>query len=390
MAEKRDYYEVLGVDRSATDAEIKKAYRQLAKKYHPDMNPGDKEAEEKFKEAAEAYGVLSDPEKRAAYDKYGHAAFDQTGGTGYENMNAEDIFSAFSDIFGQGGTGSIFNDFFGGDYGFSGTRSNASGARRGRDLMSTLTLTFREAALGCKKTIDLWTYDTCPVCGGSGAKPGTSASTCPTCQGTGRQRVARQTMFGQMVQERTCPTCGGTGKVIHDKCSNCGGSGRVKVRKSYEIDIPAGIDDGQAIPLRGKGEAGSNGGSNGDLYVTIRVHPDPVFSRDGADLYTVLPISFTQAALGDHVMVETLDGSGELTISPGTQSGTKFRLRGKGIPYVHSTSRGDLYVTVQVNVPKRMNEEQKEKLREYARSMGETPGDDKKNTNGIFKRKPRG
>lgn len=367
MAEKRDYYEVLGVDRNASDAEIKRAYRELAKKYHPDVNPS-KEAEEKFKEASEAYAVLSDKEKRAKYDQYGHAAFEGAGGTGYENMDFSDIFS---DLFGGfGGGSSSWSDIFGG----SSRSSNPNAPRQGADLQTRVTISFRDAAFGCRKQVNVWVYDTCPVCGGSGARPGTSVETCKVCNGTGRQRVQQQTIFGSMINERTCPNCGGTGRYIPNKCSKCGGSGQVKVRKTFEVNIPAGIDNGQSVRMSGKGEPGKNGGPNGDLYITVTVQPDPFFAREGFDLYCTVPITFAQAALGGDLTLPTLDGQVEYHIDAGTQPGTRFRLRGKGIQNLRDPGRrGDLYVTVTVDVPTRMTEEQKQKLREFAAVLGDTP-----------------
>jgi molecular chaperone DnaJ len=387
MAEKRDYYEVLGVSKNATDQELKSAYRKLAKKYHPDNNPGDKEAEEKFKEAAEAYGVLSDHEKRAKYDQYGHAAFDGTaGGSGFENMNTSDIFNMFGDIFGFGsgsdaGGYSTFSDLFG-------TRQtrNPNAPRQGRDLASRQTISFREAAFGCTKKVELWSYDRCPVCNGSGARPGSPIDTCPTCNGTGRQQVRQQSFLGSMITERTCPTCGGSGRIIREKCTNCGGSGRIKTRKTYDVPIPAGINDGQPVRLAGKGEPGVNGGPDGDLYITIDVKPDPVFQREGYDLYMEQPISFAQAALGDTLTVPTLDGTSQFDIEAGTQTGKMFRLRGKGVPYLNGNGqRGDLFVKVVVDVPKRMTETQKEKLREFAEAMGQPVDNTKKS--GFFRKK---
>ena len=383
MADKRDYYEVLGVDKSATDQEIKKAYRQLAKKYHPDANPNNKEAEEKFKEAAEAYGVLSDPDKRAKYDQFGHAAFDQTGGTGYENMDFNDIFSSFGDIFGGGG----FADFFGGG-GFSSRRANPNAPTQGRDVQSSITISFKESMFGTHKKHDIWIYDLCPECNGSGARRGTKPETCPTCQGSGRQRVQQNTIFGTMVSDRTCATCGGTGKIIKDKCPNCSGNGRVKTPKTYEVDIPAGIDDGQRIRLSGKGEPGTNGGPNGNLYITVKVQNDPIFSRQGFDLYSAISISYAQAVLGDTLTIQTIDGPVEYTVPAGTQSGTRFRLRGKGVPYLKNESqRGDLYMTVNVDIPKKLTEEQKQKLKEFAASMGERPTSGNGSKGGLFNKK---
>lgn len=369
MAEKRDYYEVLGVAKDASEADIKKAYRTLAKKYHPDANPGNKEAEEKFKEASEAFAVLGDTEKRAKYDQYGHAAFDPSmGGQGFDGFDMNDIFSQFSDIFGGGFGG--FGDLFGGGARQSSQRKG--GPQRGRDLETEVTISFLEAAFGCKKTITMTVYDACPSCGGSGAKAGTKPETCPKCGGQGRVRVQQQSMFGVIQSVRACPDCGGVGTVIRERCAQCGGNGRVRTTKTYDIEIPAGIDDGQRVRLAGKGEPGLLGGPAGNLYVDINVKPDPKFSRQDTDVFSAVTISFAQAALGDEIEVDTIDGKVQYPIAPGTQNGTRFRLRGKGIVQLQSKNlRGDHYVTVNVAVPKKMNEAQKKALRAYAEAMGE-------------------
>lgn len=362
MADKRDYYEVLGVSKDATEQEIKKAYRALAKKYHPDMNPDDKEAEAKFKEASEAYAVLSDSEKRAKYDKFGHSAFDpNAGGTGFENFDFSNMGDIFGDLFG-------FGDIFGG-----GRSSRRSGPQRGDDIQTRVELTFLEAAFGCKKTIDLWAYDDCPVCHGSGAKAGTKAETCPTCHGAGQVRIQQQTMFGSMSSVRPCSTCGGTGKYIREKCERCNGSGRIKVKKTYEVNIPAGIDAGQSVRMPGKGEPGAQGGPRGDLYITVSIKPHNFFSRQGYDVFCAVPISFTQAALGDTLTIPTIDGNVQYSIEPGTQPGTRFRLKGKGIPYLRgeANQRGNQYVTVNIEVPKKLNDAQKKALKAYSEAMGE-------------------
>ena len=362
MAEKRDYYEVLGVERNATDQDIKRAYRRLAKKYHPDVNPGDKEAEAKFKEASEAYAVLSDEEKRAKYDQFGHSAFEGAGG-GDGGFGGFGGFGDMGDIFGD-----IFGDLFGGGSG----RRTKNGPTRGQDVQSSLDITFTEAAFGCKKNVELWVFDNCDQCNGTGAKAGTKPETCPNCHGSGQMRVQQQTMFGAMTSVRTCSTCGGTGKIIKEKCTRCNGGGRIKVKKTFEVNIPAGIDTGQSIRMSGKGEPGAQGGPNGDLFITVTIRPHPFFSRQGYDVYCSVPISFAQAALGDELEIPTIDGKAQYTIEEGTQTGTRFRLRGKGIPYLrNSNQRGDQYVTVNVEVPKKLNDKQKELLRHFASDMGE-------------------
>lgn len=362
MADKRDYYEVLGVEKGATDQEIKKAYRKLAKKYHPDSNPGDKEAEAKFKEASEAYAVLSDSEKRAKYDQFGHSAFDA-------GMGGDGGFGGFG---GFGDMGDIFGDIFGDMFGGMGGGRRRNGPMKGNDVQSRLDLSFIEAAFGCKKNVDLWVYDNCSECGGSGAKKGTKPETCSHCHGSGQVRIQQQTMFGAMTSVRPCPTCGGTGQIIKEKCTKCGGAGRMKVKKTFEINVPAGIDNGQSIRKTGMGEPGTNGGPNGDLFMTVNIKPHPVFSRQGNDVYCSIPISYAQAVLGDEIEVPTIDGSEKYKIEEGTPTGSRFRMRGKGIPFLRNQSqRGDQYVTVNVEVPRKLNEEQKELLRRFAESLGE-------------------
>jgi len=357
MAEsKRDYYEVLGVDRNATDAQLKSAYRKLAKKYHPDVNPGDKEAEVKFKEASEAYAVLSDPEKRKKYDQFGHAAFDGAGGTGFEGFDFGSM--DFSDIFGD-----VFGDFFGG-----GARRRGGGNQpmQGANVRTGVRITFEEAIFGCEKTIDINLKETCQTCGGSGAKPGTTPQTCPKCGGKGQVVFTSQSFFGTVQNVQTCPNCGGTGKIIVDKCSSCHGTGYVPSRKKIQVSIPAGIDNGQSIRIREKGEPGQNGGPRGDLLVEVNVMHSPSFIRQDMNLFSTVPITFAQAALGSDIRVNTVDGDVIYTLKPGTKTDTKVRLRGKGVPSLRNKGvRGDHYVTFTVETPTRMSEEAKELLRQF-------------------------
>ena len=371
MAEKRDYYEVLGVEKNADADTIKRAFRKLAKKYHPDANPGDKEAEEKFKEVNEAYAVLSDPEKRKAYDTYGHAAFDPNsaagrstgfGGFDFGSMDFSDIFS---DLFGFGG-GSR-----GGFGGFGGGYSSATQAQRGQSIRTSVRLTFDEAIKGCKKTVKIRYKDECPSCHGTGAKPGTEPITCPKCQGRGQVVMTQQSMFGTIQQVTTCPDCHGTGKIEKEKCPECRGEGYLSTMKSFEISIPAGIDDGQTLRKSGSGDPGLNGGPRGDLLVDIAVSQHPFFKRQGTNIYSTEEISFALAALGGEKVVKTVDGPVELNIKPGTQSDTKVRLRGKGVPALGSPLRGDQYVTLVVNIPTSMNRTQKDALKKFASTMGE-------------------
>ena len=366
MAEqKRDYYEVLGVDKNADDAAIKKAYRVLAKKYHPDMNPGDKEAEKKFKEASEAYAVLSDPEKRKQYDQFGHAAFDGgaggAGGFDFSGMDMGDIFGSFGDIFG---------DFFGGG---SRRRTN-DGPMKGSNLRTSVRITFEEAIFGCEKEIEMVLKDECHSCHGTGAKPGTTPETCPKCGGKGKVVFTQQSMFGTVQNVQTCPDCHGTGKIIRDKCPDCHGTGYVSNRKTIEVTVPAGIDNGQSIRIRGKGEPGTNGGPRGDLLVEVIVERHPKFQRQDTTIYSTEPISFTQAALGGKIQIPTVDGPYEYTIKPGTQTDTRIRLKGKGVPMVRNKNvRGDHYVTLVVQVPEHLNGEQRAALQKFQEAMGEVP-----------------
>ena len=368
---KRDYYEVLGVQKTATDDEIKKAYRKLAKENHPDMNPGDTEAEARFKEVGEAYEILSDREKRSLYDQYGFAGVDPNYGGG-----AGGAYGGFGGM--DFDLGSIFSDFFGGAAG-SGGSARRSGPQRGESLSTQVRITFEEAAFGTEKELNISRVETCADCGGSGCAEGSSPETCPDCRGSGVVVTTRQTMFGTMQQQSACPRCGGTGKIIKDPCATCRGKGRVRRKKSIKVKIPAGIDDGQSIRVRGEGHAGANGGGSGDLLVSVLVSAHEQFERSGTDVACTIPISFVQAALGAELEVPTLDGKVKYTIPEGTQTGTTFRLRGKGIPYLNNTTRrGDQYVTVTVETPKNLTNKQKELLRELGESLGDDTGIKKK------------
>ncbi len=353
---KRDYYEVLGVEKNASDDDIKKAYRTLARKYHPDMNPGDKTAEEKFKEVNEAYSVLSDKDKRAKYDQYGHAAFDPaSGGAGFSGD-----FSGFD-------FGDIFSSFFGG----GGTRRQ-NAAQDGEDILARVTIGFEEAAFGCRKEVNFARIDPCPDCGATGAAKGTKPETCQNCRGSGRVTVNQQTILGYMQTQKTCPTCGGRGKIVKTPCPGCNGKGYIKVNKKIEINIPAGIANGQRMILRGQGNAGRNGGSNGDLLVEISVRRHEFFEREGNNVYCEVPISFGEAALGAEIDIPTLGGKTEkFTIPEGTQTGTSFTLRGKGIADINTKRKGDLILTVKVETPTKLSVDQKKKLAAFAESLGE-------------------
>ena len=359
MAEqKRDYYEVLGVDKNADDAALKKAYRALAKKYHPDMNPGDKEAEKKFKEASEAYAVLSDPEKRRQYDQFGHAAFDGgaggAGGSGGFDFNGAD----FGDIFGD-----IFGDLFGGRRGSAGARS---GPMKGANLRTSVRITFEEAVFGTEKEIELTVKEECKTCHGTGAKPGTSPETCPKCGGKGQVVFTQQSFFGTVRNVQACPDCGGTGKIIKEKCTDCHGSGFVPMKKRFAVTIPAGIDNGQCKRLAGQGEPGINGGPRGDVLVEVIVGQHPIFQRQDTNIYSTVPVSFAVAALGGEVVIDTVDGKVIYDVKAGTQTDTRVRLKGKGVPSLRNKDlRGDHYVTLVVQTPEHLSAEAKELLRKF-------------------------
>lgn len=366
MADKRDCYEVLGVDRNADDATIKKAYRSLAKKYHPDMHPGDAECEAKFKEASEAYAILSDPEKRRQYDQFGHAAFDGgaggpgAGGFDFNGMDMGDIF------------GDMFGDFFGGG---SRRRGPANGPQKGASVRASVRITFEEAMRGCEKELELTLKDPCTKCNGTGAKPGTSPVTCTKCNGTGQVVYTQQSFLGMIRNVQPCPDCKGTGKMIKDKCPDCYGTGYTQSKKRIQVSVPAGIDDGQSIRIRGKGEPGVNGGERGDLLVEVIVSRSPYFERQDMQLYSTEKISFAQAAIGGDIRVKTIDGDVLFNIKPGTQPNTRIRLRGKGVPNIQNPNvRGDQYTTLVVEVPTRLNKEQEEALRAFDAVSGNTLG----------------
>lgn len=354
---KRDYYEILGLPKTATENDIKKAYRLLAKKYHPDANPNDKDAEKKFKEVNEAYSVLSDAEKKSRYDQFGHAGFDQSFGTGFGN------FDAGFDM------GDIFGDFFGGIFGGGSRRSrHANSPSKGDDIVYRISIDFVEAAFGCRKDISFNRVERCSTCNGSGAAKGSTPETCPTCHGSGQVTTQQRTPFGVMQSSRVCETCRGKGKIVGKPCPDCRGTGYIKRLKKLEISIPAGIDDGQRIMLSGQGNAGENGGPNGDLLVVVSVRPHHIFERDGYNLYCEVPITFVEAAIGAKVLIPTLEGKGELTIPEGTQSGTVFVVKSKGIQSVNGKGKGDLYVKVMIEVPKNLTKKQKAALTAFGES----------------------
>ena len=370
MSEKRDYYEVLGVEKSASADEIKKAYRKMAMKYHPDKNPGDKEAEEKFKEANEAYEVLSDETKRATYDQYGHAGmeggFGGAGGGSYGGFGGggfEDIFSDIFSSFGGGGG-------FGGFGGFGGGGGGRRGPSRGSDMKININLSFKEAVFGTEKKIKIKRQEECPTCHGSGAEPGSEAHTCDKCGGSGQIYIRQQTPFGTIQQTTVCDKCHGEGEIIDDPCHTCHGSGIQEKKRTINIKIPAGVDNGSILPLRGEGNTGARGGGKGDLFVYISVKEDPIFKREEDDVYLEIPVTFAQAALGAELVVPTVDGKVKLKVPEGTQTGKVFRLKGKGVPNVNGRGRGDQYITVRVEVPRKLNKKQKELLRAFDKETG--------------------
>ena len=363
MAENRDYYEVLGVEKSASAEEIKKAYRKIAKENHPDLHPGDKACEERFKEANEAYEILSDDDKRKKYDQFGFAAFDPSYGAGAGGFGG---FSGFGDL------GDIFGDIFGGGFGgFGSGRSDPNAPRKGENVRTSVNISFEEAAFGCEKEVTVARVEQCPDCKGNGCAPGSTPEICPECKGRGTVTQAQRTPFGMMQSQAQCPKCRGTGKIIHQPCKTCRGLGSIRRQHKINVTIPAGIDDGQAISQRGKGNAGANGGPAGDLLISVIVRPHSKFERDGNSVLLEMPISYAQAVLGADVQVPTLDGDVKMAIPEGTQPGAVFRLRGKGIPYLRGGGRGDQFITVKVVVPKGLNAEQKDLLRKLGESMGD-------------------
>ncbi len=382
MADKRDYYEVLGVDKSASDDEIKKAYRKKAKEFHPDLHPGDKEAEDKFKEANEAYEVLSDPDKKSKYDRFGHAGVDPNYGAGGPGGGFGGGFGGMDFDLGD-----IFGSFFGGGFGGGGRQANPNAPRRGSDTQARVTLSFEEAAKGCKKKVDFTRVELCPECHGSGAASGTSPETCPECHGRGQVNVQQRTPFGVIQTSKSCSRCGGKGQIIKTPCSKCKGKGAVSKKVTLEVDIPAGIDDRQVLNVNGQGNSGANGGPSGNLHVTVLVRPHPFFERDGYDVWCDVTISFAQAALGDTLEVPTLDGKVRYDVPAGTQPGAIFKLKGRGIQSLNGRGRGDQLVRLIVNVPKNLSSRQKELLREFDAEFGsKTPSGDG-NGKGFFGKK---
>ena len=365
MADKRDYYEVLGVNKGASDDEIKKAYRKMAKEYHPDLHPGDKVAEAKFKEVGEAYEVLSDPQKKSRYDQFGHAGVDPNFGGGAGGWGGGGVNVDFGDI------GDIFSSIFGGGFGGGTRRQNPNAPRQGTDVGASVFISFEEAAKGCKKKVTVERVTTCSNCNGSGARRGTSPTTCPVCGGSGMVNHQQRTPFGVMQTQSPCSRCQGRGRIIENPCPTCSGQGRVRKSGEVGINIPAGIDDGQVITIPGHGNAGQNGGPAGDLQVQVSVRPHPLFERDGFNIWYELPITYAQAALGAEVEIPTLDGKITQTIKDGTQPGDVIRVRNKGIPYINGRGTGDLLLKVVVEVPKNLNREQKKILQEFEAATGD-------------------
>ena len=365
MADKRDYYEVLGVSKSSSDDEIKKAYRKLAKQYHPDLNPDDSTAESKFKEVNEAYEVLSDSSKKERYDQFGHAGVDPSyGGGGYGGGGGG--FGGFSGFGGD--MGDIFESLFGGAFG-GGRSANPNAPRRGQDAQKNITISFMDACKGCNVEVKMDRLQQCDECSGTGAASGSSPQTCTECNGTGQVKVTQRTPFGAISSSKTCTRCGGKGKIISNPCPKCHGSARIRVTDVKKIEVPAGINDGQTLQVRGLGDAGLNGGPNGDLNVTVSVRPDPIFEREGYDIYCDIPITYMQATLGDEIVVPTIDGKVKYDIAEGTQNGTTFRLKGKGVKKLNRSDRGDQYVKVYVEVPSNLTKKQKDALKEFEASL---------------------
>ena len=379
MAEqKRDYYEVLGISKGASEDEIKKAYKKLARKYHPDLNPDNKEAEEKFKEVNEAYEVLSDANKQARYDQFGFAGVDPSYGAGGGG-------GGFDGGFDFGDLGDIFGSFFGGGFGGA-RRTNPNAPQRGESIRMAVTISFEEAAFGCEKSVSVDRMETCNTCHGNGCAAGTTPEICPDCHGTGQVQVRRQTPMGVFATASPCTRCGGKGKIIHQPCPDCHGSGAVRQHRTIQVSIPAGIDNGQTISVRGQGNAGRNGGPAGDLLVTITVRPHELFRREGTSVLCEAPITFAQAVLGAELEIPTIDGKVKYDLPEGTQSGTTFRLKGKGIPSLNGRGRGDQYVTVYIETPRNLNKEQKEALKKFADSMGESNYEEQKKFFKKFKK----
>lgn len=364
MADERDYYEVLGVQKGASDDEIKKSFKKMARKYHPDLHPDDKECEEKFKELNKAYEVLSDPEKRQRYDQFGHAGVDPNyGGGGFTG--------GFGGGFDFDDIGDIFGSFFGGGM-RSSRRSSANSPRRGQDITTNINISFMEACEGKKYDIKINRMEKCPDCNGTGGANGSKPTSCPDCHGTGTVKVSQRTPIGMISSTKTCPKCSGKGTINSNPCKKCGGTARVRTEKTINVDIPAGIDDGQILRVSGQGDSGLNGGPSGDLNVMISVRPHPLFVRNGSDIHCEIPITYAQAVLGDEITVPTIDGKVKYNISEGTQTGTVFRLKGKGVKKLRRTDRGDQYVKVNIEVPKNLSDEQKELLKKFAASMDDS------------------